>query len=194
MTNSPWFLIIDAYCDAHQRVMAFADELSEEQLKWRFSPGSLTIAFFLWHLGRWADHIQAAIPGMTEELSQRLPPGQQIWEAQGLAAAWGFDSSITGYAETGMDMDEAAAAQLIFPSKDILLSYVRAAFAAADSAVQAVDETQFNSYERSQSMTDGIRKQETTVGQAIISHLLHDHCHLGMMQMLHGQQKAAEQE
>jgi hypothetical protein len=43
------------------------------------SPNTLTIYIF-GHLGRWADHLQAAMPGMIEELSWRLTTGKQVWK------------------------------------------------------------------------------------------------------------------
>jgi hypothetical protein len=185
-------MILNAYCEIHAHVLTFGETLTDSQLNWQATPGSLTIAFFLWHLGRWADHLQAAVPGMTPELSQRMPPGRQVWETQGFARAWGFDSSSMGYAETGMHMDEAAAARLRFPSKEILLDYVRQAFAAAELAIQSIDEEQFSTKEQPQPVTEGIWEEGETVGRAIFAHLLHDHAHFGMMQILLGQQMESE--
>ena len=71
---------------------------------------------------------------MTPELSRRLSPGVQIWEAEGLAARWGFDSARLGYAETGMLMDDDAAGRLPLPSKDALLDYARRTFAAPQAS------------------------------------------------------------
>jgi hypothetical protein len=61
-------MILDEYCRAHRSILEFAGSLSEAQLSWRAAPGSLNIAFFLWHVGRWADHLQAATPGMMQML------------------------------------------------------------------------------------------------------------------------------
>jgi hypothetical protein len=190
MTVPPHTMILDAYCDIHARTLAFGETLTDDQLIYQAAPGTLTIAFFLWHLARWADHLQAAIPGMTPTLSQRLPAGQQIWEVHDLAAAWGFQTQTTGYAETGMHMDEAAAANLRFPPKEILLGYVRQAFQAAEQAVRAIDETQFAAPEQPQPMTEGIWSEGGSVGSAIFSHLLHDCQHYGMMESLLSQQRS----
>ena len=184
-------MILEAYCRNHTRILAFGEKLSEAQLSWQAAPETLSIAFFLWHLGRWADHLQAAVPGMTPELSRLLPPGRQVWEANGTALRWGFVARETGYAETGMEMDEAAAARLKFPPKEILLDYVRQAFAAADRAVQAIDETQFLMDEQPQPMTDGVWEPGNTVGSAVMGHLVHDCRHLGMMECLLGLQSGA---
>src|SRR5687767_11211217 len=99
-------MITKSYCKTHQRILAFAEKLANEQLFWRASPHNLSIGFHVWHTARWADHFQAAVPGMTEELQRRLGPGTQIWEQEGLAADWGFDAPELGYAATGMHMDD----------------------------------------------------------------------------------------
>jgi hypothetical protein len=56
-------------------------------------------------MARWEDHMQATVPGMTEELSRRLPPEKQIWEKDQLAAKWGFAPAQLGELEldTGFD-------------------------------------------------------------------------------------------
>src|SRR5262245_40324914 len=115
MILSPAAMIVDAYCQTHRRIWAFADKLSDEQLHWRLSADSHSIAFHVWHVARWADHFQAAAPRMTVELQRRLEPGEQIWQAEGLAARWGFDSPQLGFAATGMQMDDAVAVHLPFP-------------------------------------------------------------------------------
>jgi hypothetical protein len=115
--------------------LTFADQGSEEQLTWKAKPSSPSIAFYLWHLARWAENLQATFPAMNEILSKRLSPSPQIWEAQGLAHQWGFPLADLGFDETGMGMDETKAANLTFPSKTVLLDYVRQAFAAVDATV-----------------------------------------------------------
>jgi len=191
MTKAAYALILESYCNHHNWILNYAEKLTDAQLSWKAGPGTLSIAFFLWHLGRWADHLQAALPGMTPELTRRLPPGFQVWETGEYTRTWGFDSGSTGYAETGMYMDEATAAQLVFPSKDVLLDYVRRAFAAAEQAVNAIDEEQFLADEQPQTITEGIWDPGGTVGSAIFSHLVHDDRHLGMMECLLGLQKGS---
>jgi hypothetical protein len=188
MTKNGCSMILETYCQTHQAVLAFAEKLTGDQLTWQAAPGSMTTAFFLWHIARWADHLQAATPGMTPELSRRLPPGFQIWETGKYAVQWGFDTASTGFAETGMEMDESDAARLVFPSKDILLDYVRQAFSAAELAVSAIDEDQFLADEQPQSMTEGVWSEGGTVGDAVMSHLVHAARHLGMMECLLGLQ------
>jgi hypothetical protein len=184
-------MVVENYCGHHRHVLAFAEKLTVDQMTWQAAPGSLSIAFFLWHIARWADFLQATIPGMTPELSRQLPPGKQLWESGHYATLWGLDAGVTGYAETGMEMDESEAAQLVFPPKEILLAYVRQAFLAAEQAVHAIDEAQFLAKEQPQPMTEGIWSQGGTVGSAVMSHLTHAALHLGMMECLLGLQSGS---
>ena len=138
MTHPAMALIVDYYLMIHGHMVRYAEGLSEAQLGWQAKPDSLSIAFYLWHIARWADNLQSFIPGMTEELSQRLPPSPQIWKTRGLAKQWGFSSDAIGYDETGMEMDEAQAARLNFPSKDVLLEYLRATFTVIEAEVKVL--------------------------------------------------------
>ena len=187
MILSPAMLVINTYCDGHQRILTYLQKLSNEQLQWHLNPSTHSIAWHAWHLGRWADHIQACIPGMTEELGRRLPPGVQLWEAENLADRWGFSGLPLGYASTGMSMPDDLATSLSFPAKDVLLDYVGSAFALADKAARAIDDEQFQCAEQPQPLTEGIWG-ESSVGDAILSHLDHDSRHLGMMECLLGLQ------
>jgi hypothetical protein len=185
MTRSHAAEIIGAYRKTHERIVALAEKLADEQLCWRATPDSLSVAFHMWHVARWADHLQATIPGMTPDLGQRLGPGVQIWDAEDLATRWEFEPAQLGYAATGMTMPETIATHLIFPPKETLIAYLRRAFAAAERAVEAIDEQQFDAAEQPQPLTEGIWG-EGTVGGAILNHLVHDNRHLGMLECLVG--------
>ena len=185
MTRSHAAEIISAYRKTHERIVALIERLADEQLQWRPTPDSLSIAFHVWHIARWADHIQATFPGMTLELGRRLPPGAQIWEAEGLAARWGFASDQLGYAATGMTMPETIAVRLVFPPKATLFAYLSRAFAAVDRGLTAIDDAQFDEAEQPQPLTEGVWG-EGTVGDAILAHLIHDNRHLGMIECLVG--------
>jgi hypothetical protein len=189
MTNNPPSLaaaIASAYQQGHQRILSLAERMTDEQLHWQPTPHSLPIAFHLWHVARWADFTGAAIPGMTPELSRLLPPTPQIWEADQLGQRWGFDAAL-GYKGTGMEMDEEAAARLLYPSKEALLDYARRAFAAVEQMVAAIPQEQMSAPEQVQPMTADIWGEDT-VGGAVLSHVAHDNRHLGAMECLLGQQ------
>jgi len=184
---TPAMMVIEAYCEAHQRLLAFVQQLSDEQLFWQLTPDSHSIAFHIWHVARWADHLQAAFSGMTPELGRRLGPGKQIWHEEGIAARWGFRSAELGFAETGMVMADAYATTLPFPSCSELLDYVSRVFERAEQAARQIDDEQFQTPEQPQDMTEGIFGA-STVGDAVMSHTTHANRHLGMMECLLGLQ------
>jgi hypothetical protein len=157
------------------------EELSDEQLRRPVGPIGHAIAFEVWHLARWADHLQTHLPSMNADLGRFLGKRQEVRATEGLATKWGFSSSRLGYDETGMLMGDDAAAALSFPAKDVVLDYARRAFAAADEAVGALDEqllTGPNEPElQQQSITNSV--ESFTVADAVLSHVAHDNRHLG---------------
>ena len=70
MPSSSPKTIVELYCRTHRRLLTLAEKVTETQLHWRSTPQSHSIAFHLWHVARWADYMQAVIPGMTPELQQ----------------------------------------------------------------------------------------------------------------------------
>jgi hypothetical protein len=173
-----------------KRVLQVVADLTEEQLNWHPNITTPSIAFHLWHLARWADHLQATIPGMTGELSRRLGPGRQHWESENVAAAWGWETTQLGFEETGMRMDPADMSELQFPKKDLLVEYARQVFATANEVLQAVDDGQW--LEREREKFDQNDRSALgpigTVGSAIVVHLAHSNRHLGMIECLRGMQ------
>jgi hypothetical protein len=177
------------YRETHGHVLALVEDLSDEQLAWRPHSNTTSIGFNLWHLARWADHLQAALSRWSPAVQQRLGARQQIWETDELAVRWGLDTHPLGFVETGMDMDLDVAGRLPFPSRDALLDYSRRAFAAAERTVNAIDDQLFLEPEQqpnevSQELAPEAR---TTAGEAITSHLMHAGRHLGMIECLRGQ-------
>ena len=83
---TPLTAINNYYRDTNVDVLRIVSALSDDQIVWQPHPACNSIAFLLWHMARWEDHMQATVPGMTEELSRRLPPGQQFWERDQLAS------------------------------------------------------------------------------------------------------------
>jgi hypothetical protein len=187
MAASSAVIVIGWYCETHRKILSLLQKLTDEQMHWHPEAGNNSIAWHAWHVGRWADHMQAAVPGMTPELSRRLEPPIQIWHAEGLAERWGFDHAQLGYAETGMSMSDDAALHLPFPTKAILLDYVETTFAAAERAFGTVDDKLFVTPEQPQPLTEGVWG-EAAIGDAILSHISHDSRHLGMMECLLGLQ------
>lgn len=175
MAESPAATVALNYRRTHERALKLAEDLRQEQLVWRPGPKAPSIGFHLWHMARWADHLQAFLNNAS----------QQIWEAQGLAQRWGFTQRALGHMDTGMGMDDDASASLPLPGKDALLDYARRAFAAADAAVEQVGVRRFDA-PREDPRTSWA--DAPTIGAVIIGNLAHDNRHLGMIEALRGVQ------
>jgi hypothetical protein len=79
---TPLLSIVAAYRETNADVLKVIQELSDNQIRWRPNSGCHSIAFILWHLARWTNHLQPTIPGLTDELARRLPSGRQIWDQE----------------------------------------------------------------------------------------------------------------
>jgi len=171
--------IMSAFRETHQTILQLASELSEEEFTWQPHPTANSIAFYLWHVARWADYLPASFPDTTPELGKRLGPRQQIWRQEQLAAQWHLNPTLLGEEESGMDMDLTSAARLNLPGKATLLDYARRTFAVIEQVLPVVDEEEFQNRRHQEWATD-------TVGHYILAHLRHESEHLGMMQYIHG--------
>ena len=189
---TPLVAIMNYYRDANADVLKKVSDLSDEQLAWRPHQACNSVAFLLWHIARWEDHMQATVPGMTEELSRRLPPSQQIWERDQIAAKWGFAELQLGELELGTGFDRNVSDEPPWPPKEILLEYARQIFAAVEHAISFIDEGQFEEIERSQFDNEymkGTMEESVTVGNAVMEHLVHTYHHLGEIYYLIGLMK-----
>jgi uncharacterized damage-inducible protein DinB len=175
-------MIFERQEKTHRRLLEIVEDLSESQLDWRESLHAPSIGFHLWHMARWADRLQATLPIMMLVPAQPIDPAQEIWEIDGLARRWGWQTTTLGYGQTGMEMSDEMAADLKLPHKDMLLEYARAAFAAANRAVGVIEDHQLE-----QCGVD-IYGQENSVGYVLLVHLSHASRHLGMIECLRGMQ------
>jgi hypothetical protein len=187
MLETAYEMTLRAYLTNHARLETMLERVTEAQLMWQPTPHGLPMAFHVWHMARWADHLAASVPGYTRVLGERLGPGGQIWVAENIGAEWGWPVDALGFAATGMQMSELVASELVFPTKEQLVTYVRRAFAAASRAISAIDAEQFDEAEQLQPLTRDIW-EEGTVGGAIFGHLIHDARHLGAIECLIGLQ------
>jgi len=189
---TPFAAINNYYRETNADILKTVSTLSDDQIAWQPHPACNSIAFLLWHMARWEDHMQATVPGMTEELSRRLPPGQQIWERDQLAAKWGFNPTQLGELELGTGFDSDVLDEPSWPKKEVLVEYARQAFAAAERAISFIDEKQFEEIERSQFDNEYMNEtmtQSVTVGNAVMEHLVHNVHHLGEVYYLIGLMK-----
>jgi len=175
------------YALGHRNVLDAVKELEEDQMRWR-PPRSNSIAFNLWHIARWADHMQSVVGTITPGLRDRIGRSGEIWFSQALSAKWGFPADRLGAAETGMGMDEDASAELPLPSTDELVAYAAQSFAAAHRAVGEVrDDDLARDAEFDPATVPWASPSEYgTVANWILSAIRHDSRHLGMIEALKG--------
>jgi len=161
----------------HRWFLSMVEDLNDEEMAWQPTPTSHSIAWNLWHVARWADYLHAKIPQMAPSLARKLGPAQEVWKQEDLAAAWGLDGSVLGWGETGMEMDDRVAATLRLPGKERLMAYARRAFAAAEHAVDAIDDEEFRAVYKSPVEWEG----ESPISSYVISYLAHDEFHRGQI-------------
>jgi len=175
------------YRRTHTRFLKVIEELEDAQLR-RQWPHANSIGFDAWHCGRWADHLQMLLPGMTEGLMERLGAREQIWVKESLARRWGYPADKLGHVETGMGMDESLAAALPLPDKTVLLDYVRRSFSAADDAVgRLVDSDLLAPAAVTDDDAPWLRGQaKGPPASWVVGYSDHDNRHLGMIEARRG--------
>jgi hypothetical protein len=161
----------------HQRVLRALEDLTEEQMQWRPTANTHSISWNVWHLARWADHLQAEIPMMTLRLREVLGTRREIWESESMAANWGFDPAILGWNQMGTDMEDAAAASLSFPNKKTVVGYARRSFDTAEDVADCLTEDEFGTVYRSPHVWAG----ERVIGMYLVALYAHDERHLGQI-------------
>lgn len=175
MANSIMDCIASYYRATHEQVLKVLDSLDDQLIMWQPSKTTPSIAFHMWHLARWADYLQEML----------TDTGVQIWNAEGLAAQWGFRGVNLGFAETGLGMDGDLSASLPWPRKDVLLDYMRRAFTKAGQAVSTISEDQFHRRVQDRHRAEW---EDAEIGDVVINWLKHDNRHLGMIECMIGAQ------
>lgn len=152
----------------HKHLLEAASASSYEDTAWHPGPTSPSIAFHLWHAGRWADRWAEVISG-----------DPQRWNREGLPTKWGFPAE-QGTGDTGMELPDDEAAQLPFPGRDQLTTYLRGAFSDLEQAVGALDD------ETILRDADNLLGATAPLDDSLIRHLSHVSRHLGMIEALRG--------
>jgi hypothetical protein len=100
-----------ALCEAPYRwIKQATEDLADDQLYYRPTPETNSIAWLIWHLSRWRDRISAAIAG---EL--------QVWVREGWHQRFAMAGDRTGL---GDSMEQVAAFRV---DRDLLAGYAAAA-------------------------------------------------------------------
>jgi hypothetical protein len=163
----------------HSSVIRITEDLDEDIILRRAGPRAPSIAFHLWHTARWADVVQAHLPGASPEL-ERLGPGEEVWDSRAIAAAWGMAMAL-GWKGAGTGLDDDESAGLALPDRAALVSYARSAFGAAEAMLGAIrdDELQI-------STSNVFDDPPWPLVRHFTFHLGHASRHLGMMEALRG--------
>jgi hypothetical protein len=180
-------LLSRSYARNLREILALCRSLDEARLRRRL-PGTNSVAHDLWHIARWADHLQSIISEMTPELTARLGVRREIWTAEDLKRRWGMAGLDLGHVETGFGMDEEVAASMPLPPTPELFSYAERAMQAATITVADLTEDDLHQVayvapERSDWMEPGPESRDLVFGW-VLDYLAHDAEHLGTMRTL----------
>lgn len=173
---------LHSFKDIHKVILAFAEELTDEQLNWKPEGYSTSIGFHLWHLARESDYLRSAIlkhyPGLGLDIKGDL----EIWISEGLAQKWKFP--VEAHETVGTGLSDETAASLPIPKKDELLAYLQRSYEALEDFIEEIDSV-FPNYE---SMEQKLKKNIEMIRYNLLVFLTHDCRHLGMMECLKGLQ------
>ncbi len=182
MTTSALYDVLHSFRETHKVVIGLADDLDDEQLRWRPDGYSTSIGFHLWHLARESDYLRSAIAQYYPRINSEFGGGMEIWQKESLARKWGFPEGLQETVGTGLS--DQVAATLPIPKRDELLAYLKRSYEAIESFVEALD-AKYATFEN----VDAELKQEIElVRMNLIVFLNHDCRHLGMMECLKGLQ------
>lgn len=171
--------LVDRIAFVHSAFVGAVGELDEPTFHARPGAKAPSIAFHLWHAGRWADAFQERFGSFAPEL-ERFAGRQQIWIARGLAQAWGVGGAL-GIEATGSGLDDDASAVLPLPAKPAIVQYASSAFTAAEQIFGGVRDD-----ELLLPTADFDEEGGWVVLRHFGWHLIHASRHLGMVEALKG--------
>ena len=143
----------------HGDLMDAVKDLTDEQLHFQPLGKGNHIAFAFWHAVRTEDSVM-------NFLLQKKPP---VWNAEGWDKKFGMDPRAQG---TGMSAEQAAALRI--PSPADFLKYSEKVFAASESYLETLKETELDRVEEFPYL--GKRSFGSVIGGVILHH---GSCHLG---------------
>ncbi|MBI4234231.1 MAG: DinB family protein [Chloroflexi bacterium] len=145
------------------------DGLTLEQLHWRPSGQTNSVAFVLWHCARTEDNV-------AQFVLQRRPT---LWVDGGWDKRFGLDPRAQG---TGMTAEEVS--HIRFPSAEEFRTYMTQAFQATEQYISTLQEEALDQKARIRRATrEGV--QETPIWEVLGTTLLtHGYSHLGELWVL----------
>ena len=155
---------IIALCEAPKRwINQATDGLTEDQLHYRPTPDSNSIAWLIWHLSRWRDRISATVSGEVE-----------VWISDGWDRRFNMESGRTGLGDT---TEQVAGFRV---DRDLLMGYANAAH---DALVQRVSKLTPEQFEQSTEYRPGV---ERPAWSALVSVMEDSAEHTGQINYLRG--------
>jgi hypothetical protein len=182
MVNRRWVDFCADWLDWSQHnLLAVVRATSNAKLHAQPGPRAPSIAFHGWHMARWADKYQSALPVWIDGRSD-VEPSDEIWVRDDVVGRWGLSKIETGdFGGTGAGLDDEASAGLPLPGGPALLDYMEAAFTAFESKVRAIDDDTVLDI----AITD-LYGERSTIADAIADATSHSERHLGMIEALRG--------
>lgn len=176
-------LLANHYRKVHEAALAMVDELSEDQFRWRPSPGPQSIGWNLWHIARWDDYLAEVLLEQTPSLNHLGPP-RQVWTARNVATRWGLNSVELGLEEGGTTLTDVQAAAMTFPSKQAVTEYAAEVFDHLDAILPELDDSLIP-HVLSTIVTEAFPTQDP-YGDNVVDMFRHACEHLGTMEALKG--------
>jgi DinB superfamily len=170
--------LLRSYRLAHERLLTTAEALSPEQFMWSAGPSLHSVAWHLWHAGRWDDVFASYL---HKALGQ--DPRSQVWERETLADRWSLGTGALGRRDTGTEMSDEAAEEIRFPAQTEVVGYARLAFAYAEEAISLIPDDQLLAPPKVD--PDGDTKLDN-----VLIYLEHLSRHLGMIEAIRGLERS----
>ena len=153
----------------HGELLKAYEGVTTEQLHWRPSGTTNTMAFVGWHCARTEDNI---INFVVQRKST-------VWMEQGWDKRLGLDSRAQG---TGMSAEDAV--NIRFPSPEVALAYFAAAFKATEQYLDGIVDADLDKPTRIRRQPS-MQPEEPPLWEIVATNLLtHEYSHLGELWVL----------
>jgi hypothetical protein len=182
MANRRWIQFsVDWLEWSHQNLVAAVQATDPRSVHQRLGPHAPSIGFHAWHMARWADKNQAALPVWLQGRSD-VEPSAEIWLRDDVVGRWGLRGVETGdFGGTGAGLDDEGSAALPLPDAATLLEYMSASFTAFEDRIRAFEDDAALDI----AIVD-LYGDPSTIADAIASATSHADRHLGMIEALRG--------
>ncbi len=182
MPNRRWIQFSVEWLEwSHQNLLAAVQATDPGNVHERLGPHAPSIAFHGWHMARWADKYQAALPVWLEGRSD-VDPAAEIWLRDDVVGRWNLRDVGTGdFGGTGAGLNDEESAALRLPDAATLLDYMGASFSAFEGRIRALEDDAALDV----AIVD-LYGDRSDIADAIASATSHADRHLGMIEAIRG--------